>query len=112
MYQDGKQIVLTSDREPKYIPNLRERLINRFEWGLFADLLMPDYKTKLKIIKEYINKFEIDFDVQILSRVAKNNNFNIRELEGIINKLVAVSSLSNKSICLEELDDIINFYNN
>ena len=112
MYQNEKQIILTSDREPKYIPNLRERLINRFEWGLFADLLMPDYKTKLKIIKEYIKKFEIDIDDQILSRVAKNDNFNIRELEGIINKLVAVSSLSNKSICLEELDEIINFYNN
>ena len=73
---------------------------------------MPDYKTKLKIIKEYIKKFEIDFDDQILSRVAKNDNFNIRELEGIINELVAVSSLSNKLICLEELDEIINFYNN
>ena len=80
--------------------------------NLIADLLMLDYKTKLKIIKEYIKKFEIDFDDQILSRVAKNDNFNIRELEGIINKLVAVSSLSNKSICLEELDEIINFYNN
>ena len=73
---------------------------------------MPDYKTKLKIIKEYIKKFEIDFDNEILSRVAKNDNFNIRKLEGIINKLVAVSYLSNKSICLEEFDEIINFYNN
>ena len=80
--------------------------------NLIADLLMLDYKTKLKIIKEYIIKFEIDFDNEILSRVAKNDNFNIRKLEGIINKLVAVSYLSNKSICLEEFDEIINFYNN
>ena len=77
--------------------------------NLIADLLMLDYKTKLKIIKEYIKKFEIDFDNEILSRVAKNDNFNIRKLEGIINKLVAVSYLSNKSICLEEFDEIINF---
>ena len=75
--------------------------------NLIADLLMLDYKTKLKIIKEYIKKFEIDFDNEILSRVAKNDNFNIRKLEGIINKLVAVSYLSNKSICLEEFDEII-----
>lgn len=112
MYQNSKQIVLTSDREPKYIPNLRERLINRFEWGLFADLLMPDYETKLKIIKEHIKKFEKNFDEEILSKIAKHDNLNIREIEGIINKLVALCSLSNKSICLEELDEIINFYNN
>ena len=112
MYQNSKQIVLTSDREPKYIPNLRERLINRFEWGLFADLLMPDYETKLKIIKEHIKKLEKNFDEEILSKIAKHDNLNIREIEGIINKLVALCSLSNKSICLEELDEIINFYNN
>ena len=112
MYQNGKQIVLTSDREPKYIPNLRERLINRFEWGLFADLLMPDYETKLKIIKEHIKKFEMNFDEEIPSKIAKHDNLNIREIEGIINKLVALYSLSNKSICLEELDEIINFYYN
>lgn len=111
MYQNRKQIILTSDREPRYIPNLRERLINRFEWGLLADLLMPDYETKLKIIKEYCKKFEIDFDDEILSEIAKNDNLNIREIEGIINKLVALYSLSNKSICLEELEEIINFYN-
>lgn len=107
-----EQFVLTSDREPKYIPNLRERLINRFEWGLFADLSMPDYETKLKIIKAYIKKYEIDYDAEILSKIAKYDNLNIREIEGIMNKLVALYSLSNKSICLEELDEIINFYNN
>lgn len=112
MYNEGKQIILTSDRQPKYIPNLRERLINRFEWGLFADLSMPDYETKLKIIKAYIKKYEIDYDAEILSKIAKYDNLNIREIEGIMNKLVALYSLSNKSICLEDLDEIINFYNN
>ena len=112
MYQNKKQIVLTSDREPKYIPNLRERLINRFEWGLFADLSMPNYETKLKIIKEHIKKSETNFDEEILSKIARYDNLNIREIEGIINKLVALYSLSNKSICLEELEEIIKFYNN
>lgn len=112
MYNEGKQIILTSDRQPKYIPNLRERLINRFEWGLFADLSMTDYETKLKIIKAYIKKYEIDYDAEILSKIAKYDNLNIREIEGIMNKLVALYSLSNKSICLEDLDEIINFYNN
>ena len=73
---------------------------------------MPDYETKSKIIKAHIKKYEIDYDSEVLSKIAKYDNLNIRELEGIINKLVALYTLSNKSICLEELDEIINFYNN
>lgn len=112
MYQNRKQIILTSDREPRHMLSFRERLINRFEWGIVADLLMPDYETKIKIIKKYIQKSELYLDEEILSIIAKHDNLNIREIEGIINKLVALYSLSNKSISLEELDEIIAFYNN
>ena len=111
MYNEGKQIILTSDRQPKYIPNLRERLINRFEWGLFADLSMPQYETKLKIMKEHAKKISFDIDEEVLSKIAKYDNFNIRELEGILNQLFAQYTFNNGTITTKSIEKIVDFYN-
>lgn len=111
MYNEGKQIILTSDRQPKYIPNLRERLINRFEWGLFADLSMPQYETKIRIMKEYAKKLSFDIDEEVLSKIAKYDNFNIRELEGILNQLFAQYTFNNGTITTKSIEKIVDFYN-
>lgn len=93
LHQEGKQIILTSDRAPKDIPDIEERLISRFNWGLTADLQMPDYETRYAILERKANDNGIEFDPQILEFIAMNFKSNIRDLEGAIIKLLAASSL-------------------
>ncbi len=104
--ENGKQIIISSDRPPKDIEFLEDRLKSRFENGIFVELLMPDYDTKIKIMKKYSERIEFDVDDKTLAEILKNDNLNIRELEGILNQL--------KLICgakiTEELEKIIDFY--
>jgi chromosomal replication initiator protein len=99
LHQDGKQIILSSDRAPKDVPDIEERLISRFSWGLSADLKMPEYETRYAILERKANDNGIEIDPQIIEFIAHNFKSNVRDLEGAIIKLLAHASL-------QSIDDI------
>ncbi len=101
LHEDGKQIILSSDRPPKDIQPLEDRLRTRFEWGLIADISNPDYETRMAILKKKAQLENILIDDEILSNIATKIDTNIRELEGTLNKLIALSSLTNSPISME-----------
>ncbi|MCH8567225.1 MAG: chromosomal replication initiator protein DnaA [Balneolales bacterium] len=98
LHQEGKQIILTSDRAPKDIPDIEERLISRFNWGLAADLQMPDYETRYAILERKAMDNGIEFDPKIFEFIATNFKSNVRDLEGAIIKLLAASSLQHLDV--------------
>ena len=101
LYENGKQMVISSDKPPKDINPLEERLKSRFEWGLVADIGKPDYETRYAILRKKIETENIYIDDDILSMIAVKVESNIRELEGILNKMIAWSSLTNSEITME-----------
>lgn len=101
LYERNKQILLSSDRLPKAIPSLEERLKSRFEGGMIADIGSPDYETRLAILKSKAKQKEIDISDEILGFIASNIQTNIRELEGALNRLIAYKKLNNKTPTLE-----------
>ncbi|MBO6214060.1 MAG: chromosomal replication initiator protein DnaA [Lachnospiraceae bacterium] len=99
--QNGKQIVLSSDRPPKELETLDDRLRSRFEWGLMVDIGIPDYETRMAILKKKAESENFNIDDNILSYIATNIKSNIRELEGALNKLCAYYKLVNIDITLD-----------
>ncbi len=93
LHQDGKQIIMTSDRAPKDIQDIEERLISRFNWGLSADLQMPDYETRYAILEKKAMENGIEFDPEIFEFIAHNFKSSVRDLQGAIIKLLATASL-------------------
>lgn len=108
LHESGKQIILSSDRPPKDIQPLEDRLRTRFEWGLIADISNPDYETRLAILRKKAQLENIIIDDEILSNIATKIDSNIRELEGTLNKIVAHSSLTNSPITMELSNKAIN----
>ncbi len=108
LHESGKQIILSSDRPPKDIQLLEDRLRSRFEWGLIADISNPDYETRLAILRKKAQIDNINIDDEILSLIATKIDTNIRELEGALNKLIAKASLTNSSVTLEMAEKAIN----
>ena len=108
LYEDGKQIIISSDKPPRDIPFLEDRLKSRFEWGLLADISCPDYETRLAILRKKAQDENIIIDDFILSNIANKIDSNIRELEGVFNKIVARASLTHSSITIELAEKIIN----
>ena len=108
LHDNRKQIIISSDRPPKDIPLLEDRLKSRFEWGLIADISNPDYETRLAILRKKAQTDNIIVDDQILSTIATRVASNIRELEGVFNKLVAFSTLANGPITIEMAEKAIN----
>ncbi|MBQ2917560.1 MAG: chromosomal replication initiator protein DnaA [Clostridia bacterium] len=106
--ESGKQIVLSSDKPPKDISLLEERLKTRFEWGLLADVSMADYETRLAILRKKREENHIIIDDEILSDIALKIDSNIRELEGVFNKLIAQASLTHTPITMEMAEKAIN----
>lgn len=100
LHQEGKQIVLSSDRAPKDVPDIEERLISRFSWGLSADLQMPEYETRYAILERKANDNGIEIEPEIVEFIAHNFKSNVRDLEGAIIKLLAHASLQN----IDEID--------
>lgn len=100
LHQEGKQIILSSDRAPKDVPDIQERLISRFSWGLSADLQMPEYETRYAILERKAQDNGIQLDPAILEFIAHNFKTNIRDLEGAIIKLLATASLKH----IDEID--------
>ncbi len=105
---DGKQIVLSSDKPPRDIPLLEDRLKSRFEGGLLADISCPDYETRLAILRRKAQDESVVIDDFILSNIANSIDSNIRELEGVFNKIVARASLTNSPITVELSEMVIN----
>ncbi len=98
LYDAHKQIVLTSDRPPKEIPGLEERLISRFEWGLVADIQAPDYETRVAILRKKADDDGLTLDTDVIDFIAHSCTSSVRELEGAVIKLLAYSSLKNLEI--------------
>ncbi|BBA68564.1 chromosomal replication initiator protein DnaA [Geobacter sulfurreducens] len=111
LYESHKQIVVTSDKFPKDIPGLEERLRSRFEWGLIADIQAPDTETKVAILRKKADADHISLPDDVALFLASSSTTNVRELEGMLIRLGAVSSLTGKNITLdmarEVLKDII-----
>ena len=101
LYDEGKQIILSSDRPPKDIPDLEDRLVTRFEWGLIADIQPPDLELRIAIIKKKAEQVNIEIPDEVLTFLAENLRSNIRQIEGAIKKLSALSFLSGKSVSME-----------
>jgi len=101
LYEDNKQIILASDRPPKDIEKLVERLRSRFEWGIIADIQPPDLELRIAIIKKKAEQVSLNIPDDVLNFLAENLRSNIRQIEGAIKKLSALSFLSGKKISME-----------
>ena len=109
LYDVGKQIIISSDRPPKSIQTLEERLRSRFEGGMIADISYPDLETRIAILKSKVNEKGFDFSYEILEYIASNIKKNVRELEGALNRIIA-SNISNsrKDLNLIEVKKALN----
>ena len=101
LYNDNKQIVLTSDKPPKDIQRLEERLCSRFEWGLVADIQAPDRETREAILRDKVRQEGIAVPDEVLQLIAEKVQSNVRELEGCLTRLNAYSSMTGQPITLE-----------
>lgn len=106
--EEGKQIIISSDKPPRDIEFLEDRLKSRFEWGLLADISFPDYETRLAILRKKAQDENLIIEDLILSDIATKIDSNIRELEGVFNKIVARASLTHSPITIELAENIIN----
>ncbi len=111
LHEESKQIVISSDRPPKEIPTLEDRLRSRFEWGLITDITPPDLETRIAILRKKAKAEGLDIPNEVMLYIANQIDSNIRELEGALIRVVAYSSLINKDInadlAAEALRDII-----
>ena len=107
LHSANKQIIISSDRPPKDMETLEARLQSRFEWGLIADISSPDYETRMAILrkKEELDGYNIDDEV--IRYIATNIKSNIRELEGALNKLVALSNLEKREINISMAEEVL-----
>ena len=108
LHESGKQIIISSDRPPKEMKLLEDRLKSRFEWGLIADISNPDYETRLAILRKKAQFDNITIDDMILSNIATKIDSNIRELEGVLNKMIAKASLTHTPLTMEMAEKAIN----
>ena len=111
LYEQKKQIVITSDKPPKDMDVLEERFRSRFSQGLIADIQFPDFETRMAILQKKIESFNFNINNEVLSYIANNVTSNIRDLEGAVKKVVAFANLEKKNIDIEiakeALKDII-----
>ena len=108
LYDAKKQIILSSDKPPKDIPLLEDRLKSRFEWDLIVDISLPDYETRYAILRKKAEAEHIIVDDEILSNIALKVDTNVRELEGVLKKIVAFASLTHSPITMEVAERSIN----
>src|SRR6266511_1911609 len=107
LYEAGSQIVMSSDRPPRDIATLEERLRSRFEWGLITDIQPPDLETRIAILRKKVKTDGIQVDPQVLSFIASRISTNIRELEGALTRVVAFSSLTGRGLSVELAEDVL-----
>lgn len=107
LHQANKQVVLSSDRLPKDIPAIEERLVSRFEWGMIADVQPPDFETRLAILRSKTKERGYEVDSLVLEYIAQTVETNIRELEGSLNRLMVFCQLNNTKPTLEKVKDAL-----
>ncbi len=107
LYEENKQIILSSDRPPKAIPALAERLRSRFEGGMIGDISYPDYETRIAILKTKSQERGVNFSDEVLDYIAVNIQRNIRELEGALNRLIAYQKINNQQPNLETAKSLL-----
>jgi chromosomal replication initiator protein len=107
LHQNNKQIVLSSDRPPKSIPALENRLLTRFEWGMIADISLPDYETRVAILEAKMAEKQYKLEKEIITYLANNISSNVRELEGALNRIIAYNQLNNTKPTLESIKKIL-----
>lgn len=103
----GKQIIITSDRPPKEIPAVEQRLISRFEWGMIADIQAPDLETRMAILRTKMEKKGVQMSEDVLFYIAENIQNNVRELEGALNRLAVYQQMENRGLVLEQAKSIL-----
>ncbi|MAW50494.1 MAG: chromosomal replication initiator protein DnaA [Flavobacteriaceae bacterium] len=108
LHQNGKQVILTSDKAPVDMQDIEQRLLSRFKWGLSAELQSPDYETRISIVKNKLFRDGVEIENNIIEYVAKSIKTNIRELEGAIISLIAQSSFNKMEITIQLAQDIVN----
>ena len=110
LHEANKQIIVSSDRPPKEIPTLEDRLRSRFEWGLITDIQPPDFETRIAILKKKSDRDKVDIPSEVFEFIATKIKSNIRELEGALNRVIAYSTLTKKEVDItlvnEALKDI------
>jgi chromosomal replication initiator protein len=107
LHQNGKQVILTSDRAPKDLPGMEERLISRFKWGLSADMQVPDFETRIAILEAKMQQEEVFAPRDVVEFICFNIQNNIRELEGVVASLVAYTSLTKRKVDKDLAKEVI-----
>ena len=107
LHQNGKQVVLTSDKAPVDMQDIEQRLLSRFKWGLSAELQTPDFETRISILKNKLYRDGVEMHDDIVEYVAKNIKTNVRELEGAVISLIAQSSFNKKEVTLELATQVV-----
>ena len=107
LYEANKQIIVSSDRPPKEIPTLEDRLRSRFEWGLITDIQPPDYETRIAILKKKSERDRIDIPGEVFEFIATKIKSNIRELEGALNRVVAYSTLTKREVDISLVNEAL-----
>ena len=107
LYEEHKQIVMTSDRKPSDMATLEDRLRTRFEWGLLADIQPPDYETRMAIIKNKAMQLGLELDPDVCNYIANNITNNVRQIEGTVKKIMAYRDLNNMELTLQNISRAI-----
>ena len=108
LHRNGKQIVITSDRPPKDIPTLTDRLRSRFEWGMIAEIKSPEFETRKEILKVKAQQNEIEIPDDVIELIASAFKQNVRELEGALNRLAGYASIEEKPVTTDVAKEILN----
>lgn len=107
LHQNNRQIVISSDRPPKAIPALENRLVSRFEWGMIADISMPDFETRIAILETKCKEKNLSLDQEVVHYIAENIQNNVRELEGALNRIIGYLQLHGNASVLDIAKKII-----
>ncbi len=107
LYEENKQIAIASDRHPKYIQTLENRLVSRFEWGLVTDIQPPDLETRIAILRKKAIMDDLEVDDEVLTFIASQVSTNIRELEGALVRILAYSSLYGRQLSVPLAEEVL-----
>ncbi len=107
LHQNGKQVILTSDKAPVDMQDIEQRLLSRFKWGLSAELQSPDYETRISILQNKLFRDGVEMPEEIVEYIAKNVKSNVRELEGVVISMIAQASFNRKEFTLELARQIV-----
>ncbi|MEK7640882.1 MAG: chromosomal replication initiator protein DnaA [Patescibacteria group bacterium] len=108
LYENNKQLILSSDRPPKFIPTLEERLRSRFEGGMICDISQPDYELRVAVLKAKAQEKGINMPAEVIDLIAAKVKKNLRELEGVLNRVIFYQQAKNQEINIKMADQVIN----